>query len=48
MFSWRFVCAITLQDLILTAIFFDKTWVSHFIYSIIHIIGRINFLFQTL
>lgn len=30
MFLWRLMCALSLQDLILTAIFIDKIWVSLF------------------
>ena len=31
MFSWRFMCALSLQDMILGAIFLDKMWVRYII-----------------
>jgi hypothetical protein len=34
MFLWRLMCALSLQDLILTAIFIDKIWVSFCSYSV--------------
>ena len=47
MFLWRLMCALSLQDLILTAIFIDKIWVSFFFFFFyfVFIFGELIFNF---